>query len=85
MESGWSDVALEPLDTHCVLSVRDLDDYLTRLGPVGLALQQVDATTRAKVTEAVRAAFQPYVFGDEVRFNAACWMIRASASAVRHG
>jgi SAM-dependent methyltransferase len=85
MDSGWSDVALEPLDTRCVLSVRDLDDYLTRLGPVGLALQQADAATRAEVTAAVRAAFQPYVFDEEVRFTAACWMIRASAPGVHHG
>jgi SAM-dependent methyltransferase len=82
---GWSDVELEPLDMPCVLSGRDLNDYVTRLGPVGLALQQADEVTRAEVTAAVRAAFQPYAFGDEVRFTAACWMIRARAGAARHG
>lgn len=85
IDSGWSDVELETLDPRCVLSVRDLDDYVTRLGPVGLALQQADEATRAEVTKAVRAAFQPYVFGDEVRFTAACWVIRARAAGVRRG
>jgi SAM-dependent methyltransferase len=83
--SGWRDVDLEPLDIPCVMPVQHLDDYVTRLGPVGLALQRVDAATRAAVTGAVRAAFQPYVIGDEVRFTAACWMIRADAMAARHG
>lgn len=82
--AGWNDVELEPIDMPCVLSGRDLDDYVTRLGPVGLALQQVDEATRAAVTAAVRAAFQPYVFGNEVRFTAACWMIRARAAEVGH-
>jgi SAM-dependent methyltransferase len=82
--AGWSEVELEPLDTPCVLSARDLDDYVTRLGPVGLALQQADEATRAEVTAAVRAAFQPYIFGVEARFTAACWMIRARAMGADH-
>jgi SAM-dependent methyltransferase len=76
-EAGWSDVDIRPLDVPCVLPLADLDDYVTRLGPVGLALRQVDERTRGKVTAAVRAAFQPYVFGAEGRFTAACWVIRA--------
>lgn len=79
---GWIDVDLAPLDMPCVLPLRDLNDYVTRLGPVGLALQQADDATRARVTEAVRAAFEPYVFGDEVRFTAACWVIRARNGGV---
>jgi hypothetical protein len=43
-------------------------------------LQQVDAPTRARIIEAARTAFDPYVHGAEVRFTAACWMIRARAS-----
>jgi hypothetical protein len=29
------------------------------------------------VTEAMRAAFDAYVHGDEVRFSAACWDVAA--------
>jgi hypothetical protein len=57
----------------------DLAQYVTRLGPVGLVLQDADETTRARVTETVLAAFDTYVLGDDVRFTAACWMIGARA------
>lgn len=58
-------------------SGRALTDYVSRLGPVGLALREVDDATRVRVVETVRAAFEPFVHGDEVRFDAACWMIGA--------
>jgi hypothetical protein len=65
------------------LPEKELAGYLTRLGPVGLALQEADERTRTQVIEIVRAAFDPYVYGAEVRFTAACWMIGArSASGV---
>ena len=35
--------------------------------------------SRTQIIETVRAAFEPYVHGDEVRFMAACWMVGARA------
>jgi hypothetical protein len=52
-----------------------------KLGPVGLILQEADAATRRHVVETVRAAFEPYVHGGEVRFAAACWMVSARVPA----
>lgn len=77
--SGWSGIDLQPLDVPCAFPESALVDYLTRLGPVGMILQGADEHTRARITKTVRAAFDPYVFGDEVRFTAACWMIDARA------
>ena len=56
-----------------------LDQYLLRLGPVGLALREADEATRARVIDAVRRAFTPYLHGAEMRFTAACWEIAARA------
>jgi SAM-dependent methyltransferase len=78
-ESGWIDVEIQPLDIACTLPESDLVPYLTRLGPVGLILQEADEATRARVIAAVRPAFDPYVHGADVRFDAACWMIGARA------
>ncbi|MGU7780977.1 class I SAM-dependent methyltransferase [Burkholderia sp. PU8-34] len=75
--SGWTGVDIRPIDVSCVLPASALSDYVSRLGPVGLALQEVDDATRVRVVETVCAAFEPYVHGDEVRFEAACWMIGA--------
>ena len=77
--SGWSDVGVLPIDADCVLPVEDLVPYLTRLGPVGVALQGVDDGARARVIETARAACEPYLHGAEVRFTAACWMVEATA------
>ncbi len=78
-EGGWTDTDLQPLDVECVLPEKELDLYITRLGPVGMALHEADETTRTRVTRTVRAAFEPYVRGAEVRFTAACWTVAARA------
>jgi SAM-dependent methyltransferase len=78
-QSGWTGVDIRPLDVPCAMTLEDLERYLTRLGPVGAALQQADEITRAKVIDAVRAGFKPYIVDDEVRFVSACWMIVARA------
>ncbi|MBB3600675.1 SAM-dependent methyltransferase [Mycolicibacterium sp. BK556] len=78
---GWTDVDLQPIDVGCALPEPELIGFFTRLGPVGLALQGADERTRARVIEAVRPAFDPFVHGTEVRYTAACWMISAQVSA----
>lgn len=78
-ESGWTRIDIQPLDVVCTLPEKDLLRYLTRLGPVGQRLHEVDERTRSQVIEVVRAAFEPYVDGAEVRFTAACWNVSARA------
>lgn len=76
-ESGWAGIDIQPIDITCTLPEKELTRYITRMGPVGSILQEADDKTRAQVTEVVRAAFDPYVHGTEVRFTAACWMVGA--------
>jgi SAM-dependent methyltransferase len=78
-ESGWAEIAIEPIDFACALPEAELLPYLTRLGPLGQVLPEADEATRARVVEALRAAFAPYVEGAEARFVAACWMVAARA------
>ena len=78
-ESGWTALDLQPIDVPCTLTEKDLVRYLSRFGPVGLALREADEPTRTRVIETVRAAFDPYVHGEEVRYTAACWMVGAAA------
>ena len=84
VESGWVGIDIQPIDVACSLPEKQMVHYLSRLGPLGLILHGVDDQTRTQVIKTVRAAFDPYVSGAEVRFTAACWMISArspSASA----
>jgi SAM-dependent methyltransferase len=79
--SGWTDIDIRPIDVACALPEPALLGYLSRLGPVGLILQKADDATRSTLVETVRAAFDPYVHGTEVRFSAACWMVGARSPA----
>jgi SAM-dependent methyltransferase len=84
-ESGWAGIDIRPIDVACTLPEQELVRNVSRLGPLGRILHETDEQTRKEVLEAVRAAFDPYVHGAEVRFTAACWMVSArapSASAV---
>ena len=78
-ESGWTSIDIQPIDVPCTLPEKDLVRYLSRFGPVGLALNEADQPTRARVLETVRAAFDPYVHGEDVRYTATCWMVSATA------
>jgi ubiquinone/menaquinone biosynthesis C-methylase UbiE len=79
-KSGWSEIAIEPLDVACTLPERELKDYITRLGPLGRMLPKFEEPARSRIVAAVRAAFEPFVHGAEVRFTAACWTVRARSA-----
>jgi SAM-dependent methyltransferase len=77
--AGWRNVEVLPVDVTCTFPARDLEAYLMRLGPVGMALRSADEPMRERVIAAVRAGFAPYLHGGEVRFTAACWELAARA------
>ncbi|HWI22786.1 MAG TPA: methyltransferase domain-containing protein [Baekduia sp.] len=78
-QGGWADIEIRPIDVTCALPESGLMGYVSRLGPLALALREADERTRAKVIETVRRAFDPYVDGAEVSFTAACWTVQAKA------
>jgi ubiquinone/menaquinone biosynthesis C-methylase UbiE len=82
-QSGWTDIDISPIDVPCAFPERALSRYMTRFGPLGQVLQEADEPTRKRVVEAVRAAYEPYVHGPEVRFTAACWLAAANSGDKR--
>jgi len=78
-DGSWTDIDIQPIDIACVLPEKELVRYFTRLGPLGQFWPQADERTRAAIIETVRPAFEPYVHGAEIRFTAACWIVRAAA------
>lgn len=75
--SGWTSIEVRPIDVACTLPASELPGYFTRLGLLARVLPDADDATRDRVVETVRAAFDPYVHGAEVRFTAACWLVGA--------
>lgn len=77
--SGWAQSHVQPIDVVCSFPAEQLGLYVTRLGPLGQVLQDVEEPTRSQIVTTVRAAFEPYVHADRVSFSAACWMVGARA------
>lgn len=78
-DSGWRDITIEPADRACAFPAKWLEAYFTRLGPVGRALPELDDVTRQRVIDALHIAFERYRIGDQIRFEAACWLLTARA------
>lgn len=76
---GWTDIDIRPADVACTFPEKALIRYFTMLGPLGRILPDIDETTRSRIIQTVRAAFDPYVRGTEVRFTGACWVAHARA------
>jgi hypothetical protein len=84
-KSGWAKIDIQPVDVECALPESELVPYLSKLGPVGRVLEGVDARARALAIDKIRAAFDPYVHGTEVRFTAACWVVSAVVTGAAGG
>jgi hypothetical protein len=41
-QSDWSEIEIRPIDVACSMPEKELTRYLTLLGAVGVALQEVD-------------------------------------------
>lgn len=80
-QAGWTAIDIQPIDLGCSFPERDLVRYVTRLGPLGRALDEADEATRTSIIAKVRTAFDPFVQGNEVRFTSASWQVVAHASA----
>lgn len=77
--SGWTAGDVRPFDFACALPTAHLEGYFTRFGPIARCLRAIEGAARAEIVATVRAAFEPYVRGEDVRFTAACWRISARA------
>jgi SAM-dependent methyltransferase len=71
--SGWNDVAIEAEDVTCEFPARALEAYLARLGPVGTVLRDADEATRARVTQAIRPAFDRYIQRGSASLGSVYW------------
>ena len=77
--AGWAGIDIAPLDMECRFAASELTSFLTHLGPLGAYLKKVGGTPSAEVIEAINSAYAPFVVGDEIVYNAACWKITARA------
>jgi ubiquinone/menaquinone biosynthesis C-methylase UbiE len=79
-ESGWSNIDVRPVDVTCTMPSSALASYISRLGPVGRVLRDLDESERPRVIETALAAFEPFVHGEEIRFTGASWVVDARST-----
>ena len=84
-DSGWADIVIEPADVECRFPADELVRWFTQLGPLGRVLHEADGPTRNRIIDAVRPAYDAFVHGDEIRFNAAAWLVVARPSGETRG
>lgn len=83
LAAGWSEVAIDAVDIRCAFPLAGLDGYIARMGPLGRVLPTLDELRRRDVLACVRRAFDPFVHGETVQYDAACWRIAAQAHVIR--
>lgn len=76
--AGWKGVSIDELDAPASLSLADARELLLGVGPVGAALR-ADPRLEARLTEAMTGALEPYRVGEQLKVNAACWLVTARA------
>jgi SAM-dependent methyltransferase len=77
--AGWRDITIEPIDVELSLPTDDMLRYITTFGRVGVQLPAVDDATRAHVLDRLSEALTSFTDGPDVRYVAACWLVRARA------
>jgi SAM-dependent methyltransferase len=76
-DSGWRDIAIEPLDDPTPVSAEELLTMSLRVGPLNPILAGQDDAVRETVRAAVTAALAPYVKDGAAEMNSACWLVTA--------
>lgn len=79
--AGFRDIVVEPYDTDMVFAGRrDLEGAVAQafeLGPLGRLRTPLEPAVRARVWDAVRAAFEPHYGPSGVVLPAATWLVTA--------
>jgi SAM-dependent methyltransferase len=78
-DAGWRDVRVDPVDAPCSIPAGDVIAYGTRMGALGAVWADLSPSLREEIDRLLRTAFQAYEADGDIRFTAACWLVRATA------
>jgi SAM-dependent methyltransferase len=79
-EAGFTDIAIDPLDTVMTFPGGSLEaavEQAVEIGPLSRLLREATDDVRARATDAVRGALAKHLTADGVSLPAACWLITA--------
>ena len=77
-EAGWHDVEIQPINVPCELPANELPIYARRMGGMEAVLGRLEEAKSSRLQAALDAEFARFVVDDVARFDAGCWMVRAT-------
>jgi len=80
-DSGWRDIRIDAVGVEIGGASLDASvEMMTRAGPLGAALREMDASEeqRREAAERLRPLLESYSGANGVRFPAACWLVAAT-------
>lgn len=81
IEAGWTDVSFEKAEFTFGFPATHLETFMRKLAPLGPGMDQLDEKSQEAVFDTVRPVLFGYVNADRLEYEAACWVIRAAATA----
>ncbi|MEM8983012.1 MAG: class I SAM-dependent methyltransferase [Pseudomonadota bacterium] len=78
--SSFGKIDFHPVDLELNFPVADLDMFLTKIAPIGHDLSSLEDDVRTQIMRSVRAAYEKFIDGDEVRYTASTWLITGRAA-----
>lgn len=77
--SGWTEAAIEPVDTPTPLTFHEMLTLSLRMGFLGTILPGLSLPVRDRVREAVAARLEDHAREGMIEMAAACWLVTARA------
>lgn len=77
-DAGWQDVDIQPIGVPCELPANELSIYARRMGGMEAILAGLEEAKSLRLQVALDAGFARFVVDEVARFDAGCWIVRAT-------
>lgn len=77
-DAGWHGVDIQPISVPCELPANELAIYARRMGGMEAILAGLEEAQSLHLQAALDAGFAPFVVDEVARFDARCWIVRAT-------
>lgn len=77
-DAGWQDMDIQPIDVRCEMPVKELAIYARRMGGMEAILTGLEESQSLRLQAALDAGFARFVVDEVARFDAGCWIVRAT-------
>lgn len=77
-DAGWRGMDIQPISVPCELPANELAIYARRMGGMEAILTGLEEAQSLRLQAAIDAGFARFVVDEVARFDAGCWIVRAT-------